>query len=677
MSREFVTAVLDLFRGGGFRSRLASLSAENAKLSDQLRAAEAARGNAVGEYEKIAARWDAIRQREEAEAARWDAIRQREEAEAARWDAIRQREEAEAARWNATRQREVADRHAVRQREQAYAALWEVERKRKQAELSALAAVRRLRQVITRRYLRGRNGDSTRPPLSDRIVLILHTTWRSKEEMAALDPARIIDEVAAVLEDPAFAHEPLQTQKAVMSHAYGLLSQCWTESARRLRPGVERALERYLQQPISDIDFALITYDLLYFLYWRWSASIDDQDGLARVVRSFAAALAPKTHRANEAAPVQNRPPIKIGYLAQFMAPEPGNTIVPMSRKFLMSLARQPFRYKPILYAWMSHDEKTIAELDARGVWTRVIAGDSLAERLASTEEWLRRDQPDLLVTDMNTALPTAIFERRLAPIQVLYQFGLPFWPIENLDGVFRISQTNAERVAFAPEKCFEIVPPWDFEELLPSVDPALVVAERAQFAKGRLIGTYGRLSKITPAFLSSVADAIRDIPDVTVLLGGSGDDAAIHRVLGNIGMEDRFVVINRYVDGHLWGEFLDIFLDTFPQQGFTSCREMIAKGKPVVCNCSDETSNFAQERVPELAARTPEEYTNLLGRLLRDPAFYASACAKTGRLARSMRGRDDAYAATLSVAIDSLYERYWASGPANFRNATGSRTSG
>jgi hypothetical protein len=259
----------------------------------------------------------------------------------------------------------------------------------------------------------------------------------------------------------------------------------------------------------------------------------------------------------------------------------------------------------------------------------------------------------------MNTALPTAIFEQRLAPIQVFYQFGLPYWPIENLDGIFRTWQTDAQRVGFAPEKCFEMVAPWNFEELAPSVDSARVAAERALFPPGRLIGTYGRLSKITPDFLLSVANAIRDIPDVTVLLGGIGDDAAITRAVKDLSMENRFVVLNRYVDGHLWGEFLDIFLDTFPQQGFTSCREMIAKGKPVVCHHSDETPNFARERAPELVAYTAQEYTDMLRRLLRDPAFYDSACATTRRLAQSAPTDRD-YAATLSDAIDILYQRRW-----------------
>jgi hypothetical protein len=213
----------------------------------------------------------------------------------------------------------------------------------------------------------------------------------------------------------------------------------------------------------------------------------------------------------------------------------------------------------------------------------RAITAASPAERIALTEAAIRADRPDVLMTDMNASLPAVLFERRSAPLQVFYQFGMPIWPLRNIDAVFHVWDFDRALVGFDQAICTELTIPYDLTRFASTPDPELVASERAQLPLGRLIGTYGRLAKITPEFLRAVTDAISDIPDVTVVLGGVGDADPINRTLAALGMIGRCVVLAHHVNGHVWGHLMDVFLDTFPQPGGASCLEVIAKGKPVV----------------------------------------------------------------------------------------------
>jgi predicted O-linked N-acetylglucosamine transferase (SPINDLY family) len=88
-------------------------------------------------------------------------------------------------------------------------------------------------------------------------------------------------------------------------------------------------------------------------------------------------------------------------------------------------------------------------------------------------------------------------------------------------------------------------------------------------------------------------------------------------------------------VDGHVWGHFIDVFLDTFPLTGGYSCREIVAKGKPVVHMLRDEMPNMNVMLDPELQASDSGEYVARVSRLLDDSAYYRSACRRAREIAR------------------------------------------
>ena len=231
----------------------------------------------------------------------------------------------------------------------------------------------------------------------------------------------------------------------------------------------------------------------------------------------------------------------------------------------------------------------------------------------------------------------------------------MPVWPVSQVDAVFRCWDFDFGKAGLGGRPHKQLMVPYDLARFAGPADPELLRRECADLPGGRLIGAYGRLSKITPAFIDAVAAGIARHPDVTVVFGGNGDGAPIRDRVAAIGLADQFVVFDRFVDGHVWGHLLAVFLDTFPQPGGASCLEMIAKHKPVVSLVTSEAANLAREqRAKSLVAVDPDAYARILDRLLGDSQFYDAACEQTRRLA-ALYPDEASYRVSLTTAIEKL----------------------
>src|SRR5262249_47572398 len=98
-------------------------------------------------------------------------------------------------------------------------------------------------------------------------------------------------------------------------------------------------------------------------------------------------------------------------------------------------------------------------------------------------------------------------------------------------------------------------------------------------------------------------------------------------------------------------------FLDTFPLTGGYSCREVVAKGKPVVHMLSDEMPNLNACLDPELQASQPDEYVTHVSRLLDDPAFYRQACRRAFEISRQYSDTKP-FASTFHSALQKVLQR-------------------
>jgi tetratricopeptide (TPR) repeat protein len=490
------------------------------------------------------------------------------------------------------------------------------------------------------------------PDLSIEVVTGIDFDRRAAELKAALDQAAA---------DPA----GLARQLALAETIFATYAHKWHHSGRTLLPGLEQVLQRALGTKEIGLEPLCKLYDGLYFLYWETGAEVEDLRGFSeRVAAPFAAAIRKGTGCAGLPS-VTPRPmrsgPLRLGYLAQYAHSGPGNAIGPFIDHVLGGLSRHfGGDYKLVLYAWMYHDDEALRCLEDTNVLIRRFDAGSTVERIAAVASAIAADEIDILITDMNTAVPTVLFERRAAPIQIFYQLGMPFWPLANIDAVFCVWPTEyiSPIAGFEVEKSFRIdLGPWNIEALAPEVDSAQITTERARFPKeARLIGNYGRLVKITPEFLEIAAELLARHPDLIVLLGGTGDSTGIREFIATHGLTGRLELVNRYVDGHLWGHLLEVFLDTFPHGGGISCREMMAKGRPVISMQSPwPIKGKGWQGIPTADGR--ESYVEIASRLLTDPSFYEQVCAATRQVVASEPGYGD-YAATLDCALTAIVRR-------------------
>lgn len=483
---------------------------------------------------------------------------------------------------------------------------------------------------------------------------LLRIDLHSAAAAPALDYAVLTEKIIELFEDQGFEKLDRGERAWIFGQVQRIYAKGGHSSGLRIIPSAERQLHILAREPVPHLIALCLAYDLLYFLYWCWNNSIDDQRGFAdNVVRPFSAAIrrgfpAPDCKR--EA--IRSRP--VVGLLAQFLSPTPGNALATVNQLVLRSILASG--YRAALFAWAHHDPETLAKIEALGVEVYAIAQNSsstsMSDCIQATEAILRKVNPDILITEMNSALPTVLFERRVAKLQVFYQLGLPYWPLANVDAVFNSWGVDAKKLEIDADRCFSLPTPFNLPEYAAAVDNAAIRAERAKFPAGRLIGAYGRISKVTREYIETAAAIVAGLDDVTVIIGGPGDAGPIRRAIAGTSVADRFVVVEGFVDGQLWGHLLDVFLDTYPQPGGLAVMEMIAKGKPTVYMEDPNVPNFGKFKVAELTAKDRKSYVETGRRLLTDNDFYAQMARATRALSSDHPNEQD-YAEALAGAIE------------------------
>jgi hypothetical protein len=236
----------------------------------------------------------------------------------------------------------------------------------------------------------------------------------------------------------------------------------------------------------------------------------------------------------------------------------------------------------------------------------------------------------------------------------------MPFWQLKNLDAVFLGWDIPPTTLGFKNEDCYLISAPWMNGNINHVIDTKNVQNERNRFPKDkRIIGFYGRLVKITCDYLEIIVIILSSCTDTIAVMGGSGDATMIRKFIKDRRLEERLFVVDEFVDGSLWGHFIDIFLDTFPLMGGYSCREVMAKGKPVVHMRSKEMLNLNDERDPQLIAYTVDEYASIAIRLLSDPEEYQLACIRSLEISRiQQQSGSKIFASLVHSTIDDIISK-------------------
>jgi glycosyltransferase involved in cell wall biosynthesis len=464
----------------------------------------------------------------------------------------------------------------------------------------------------------------------------LHSDELAFHLFAGENESEITEYVSGILDDPAFGKSPMETQIAAANRIAGLYSHRSRQSAAALVSGLENLFARIATGSGTLNDLCAL-YDILYGLYWYLNTTIDGQRGFEQLGSVFADQLFVGSlpifesfwnGRARRLGACR-----KVGYLMQFAGTGQGNGLGPAGLTVMRGLIQAGFEVE--LFAYWHFQDSYVDTAQRMGVRVQCFPRDGEVQTARAVAHAVVETGCDIAISDINLSVASLIFSARVAPVQIFYQFGMPFWPIQNIDVVFTAWHSQAAHLGFGRHSVHPILLPWHEEILRIPRDPKLVAAERGRFPESSAtIGVYGRLVKITLDYLDIVRRILEQEPDIIFIAGGTGDPTLIQTYIRTHGLAKRLFVIAEFVDGHLWAEFLDIFLNTFPLTGGLSSRELTIRGKPVVSMPSADMPNLATEHVPQLVAKSANDYVTLVLRLLRDPKFRADCTDASIRLA-------------------------------------------
>ena len=454
-------------------------------------------------------------------------------------------------------------------------------------------------------------------------------------EAAESNHARFAADLAALLALAPGQIPDREAWRRALSHGFSYYYWRWDKRAVQHRAAVEKAILRHGKARVLDTDLLCELVDFHYFVVWCFSLSSTEQSRLGKRALLAASKAFARGARKTPASP----PAVELQHvvwLAMF-----ASTDDPMSvalRHVAPALLAHKTHFRLSVVAWRNPQPAFLAWLRDLGVTCHTPEADTPSGTIAAIEALLAADPAAIAISDMNNGVPTALFARRLAPAQIFLQAGMPVWPVQPLHGVFNSFGFDPVAAGWGDARMLSFNPPWNVAKLNPPEKPEEVAAERARLPKDkRLIGSYGRLVKIARPCLEAAEKILMRCPNVAFVTGGTGDAEELRAFIAASPVGDRMVVIEGFVPGHSWGRFLDVFLDTWPVTGGESCREMLAKGRPVVTMRSAEMPAMESQRDPALVAGTWDEYAEMAIRLLNDPAEYAAACGRAEALTRSM----------------------------------------
>jgi len=157
--------------------------------------------------------------------------------------------------------------------------------------------------------------------------------------------------------------------------------------------------------------------DCHFFAAWNFEASSTRQceislPAMAALGRGMARTVPADQPRALPAALPPVGAVVPVAYLAVFADPADPMTVA--LRHIVPALLHEPGRFRVTVYARSKVSEPFLDRLRGMGATCHVVTAarpTELVEALAV------QDPPAVLISDMNNAVPTAVFARRLAPV--------------------------------------------------------------------------------------------------------------------------------------------------------------------------------------------------------------------------------------------------------------------
>lgn len=415
----------------------------------------------------------------------------------------------------------------------------------------------------------------------------------------------------------------------------------------------------------SDVDRAADLYTLVHIMLWRRTQLLSELKTFnSDVVLPFTRFLDRIFPQETPRTATRDIP--RIAYLSETSELFGSNAVARITVSLM--LGQQELRAEadhPILYCINRPAESLIAFGQEHGVQLRDMARPTPSQCVEAILEQLRLDDIDILIADSNCAVATMVMQRRPARVQAFHENGFAPWAIPELDLAFMgitkptagLFNENTAMVQTPRNTAFVFQKAARPAAVIDSVRNVLLT-ESGIARPSTIYGVYGRMAKITADYMGRIEAILLRDPSAIFFAGGTGRVSPIVEYMRQSPVADRMVIYNDFIDGHVIGECIDIFLDTSPFPGGMSCIEVQARGVPVVWMAqaqADEKAIIGDQRDPGLMAYDPESYIDLAVSL-SDPAIRAGFSGNARLIAQrfgDMREQAEIVEAHLKTAWD------------------------
>ncbi|MBN2897059.1 MAG: glycosyltransferase family 4 protein [Campylobacterales bacterium] len=181
-----------------------------------------------------------------------------------------------------------------------------------------------------------------------------------------------------------------------------------------------------------------------------------------------------------------------------------------------------------------------------------------------------------LIIASNNMPIGNFLLSTRSVAQQYFWSHGNFVYDVEGIDK--RITHIRNLNYPY-PYEVFD-VPMRITSYYTPQVDPKKIAAERSRYPQNvTILGTIGRLIKVDhQGYLEAVARIMEKFPNTIYIAAGSGETQGILKKVRELGFESRFFMPG-FVDPHVYGAIIEVWLNTFPASGGEALQEYMAKG--------------------------------------------------------------------------------------------------
>jgi predicted O-linked N-acetylglucosamine transferase (SPINDLY family) len=443
----------------------------------------------------------------------------------------------------------------------------------------------------------------------------------SSPEAVVTAHARAFSDACVMLSNPRFEKLPVAKRATSIVALHDTLMSAPSHELVLIADLGIRQFCRMLEDPELTLVQALKTYDALHSLYFAGVTDVLELQRFDAVVPLFEKWLTQRSDvNSCSAGSLKSDGDLNIAYLLHTAHYDRGNAVSPLIVSLADAHATVSGR-RVFLYLVQYSNPEFIDEISGRTFKVRSFPQGSNYDRIDKIAENLLKDRIDVVLTEQNRAIATALFVRRVAPLQIWIDTGFPFWSLHALDWTLSPT-THQEENALGRKSHLT----WRQPEstLRRPVNQVEVTRLRSSFPEDAFIlGVFARLVKLSTPFLQVLSDLLMAEPKFRLIIAGTGNPEAVLRFMEQPRHAGRIQFLNENVDLNVYAQVVDVMCDTFPFIGGNACREVASHGTPVVSMLGTRWDALLREdRSSDLLAIDALGYIDLVRRLYRDRDF-------------------------------------------------------